>query len=42
MNLRSENLARMCEIVSLGKDGDTAQALAAIKVEFRRIYSPPT
>jgi len=29
-----EILARMCEIVSLGKDGDTAQALAAIKSEF--------
>jgi len=29
-----EILARMCEIVSLGKDGDTAQALTAIKTEF--------
>ena len=29
-----EILARVCEIASLGKDGDTAQALAAIKSEF--------
>ena len=29
-----EILARMCEIISLEKDSDTAQALAAIKTEF--------
>ena len=29
-----EILARMCEIISLEKSGDTAQALAAIKIEF--------
>ena len=29
-----EILARLCEIVSLGKDCDTAQALATIKTEF--------
>ena len=29
-----EILARMCEIVSLEKDGDTAQALKTIKAEF--------
>jgi len=29
-----EILARVCEIISLGKDGDTAQALEAIKTEF--------
>ncbi len=29
-----EILARLCEIVSLEKDGDTAQALAAVRSEF--------
>ncbi len=32
-----EILARLCEIVSLGKDGDTAQALATIKTEFSTV-----
>ena len=29
-----EILGRVCEIVSLEKDGDTAQALETIKTEF--------
>ena len=32
-----EILARICEIVSLSKDGDTAQALETIRSEFETV-----